>query len=253
MKTRLPLVRPEEALDSGQTPAFERLVKRARVGSAEHAGAILCVGTLVRSAALTVVPPSAGPSVLAAVDPILSLARTVASGAGEQGRQELENRVRKARGQLFGSIGGVCELSVGAVEKAVQPSGAASEMQQHARHVVLRYVSLAAYFCCSAACHTADGVDDPKLLLEALKDLVGARTYLRVGLGAARHPEFLDRAEAQASFESELATSRRLGHRKDALVLQVFHEYLGSRFRTVARHEQSELDAAIEWALSGQA
>ncbi len=237
---RLPLVARSEQL-SGAAPAkFERLVRRARAGYADHRGSVFVVLTLCRDALRTTLPPS----VLASLEPTLEVGTRFGRGAAN------EKEVGAARSLLFSKRREIDEKLVRALERALPPAPGGSPLPGHARHVALRHASLAGYFSVAALCHALDGARAPELLLESLKDQVGARAYLRTGLGAAKSPEFLARAEEQARFERERESVLELPPH-ETLTLQIFHEYLGARYRAFAEEERARSDALLEWALGG--
>jgi hypothetical protein len=139
------------------------------------------------------------------------------------------------------------------VEKArVQLSqGPATPLDSHADHVVLRYAKLAAHFSTSAVCHALDAVSEPATALEVMQDVEGARAYQAAGLGAARHAAFRAAAWDQASWESSRPGAVNSDAARSAIAVQVFHEYLGGRWRAHADVERGANTEFIKWALSG--
>ncbi len=242
-RTRLPLVAPGEELAGAGPIDFERLCRAVHAGSLEHRGLITLVATLARQAVVSSVPPSAAATLLSGLDGALSWA----AGTSD------DKHVRSQRTLCFAALPVVERATVVAVRKA-QALGSpdSSPLGQHADQVVLRYASLAAHFSTSAVCHTLDAVETAAAALEVPRDVAGARAYQLAGLGAARNPEFRARALAQAEWEAGRDTSRSLGHQTSALAPQIFHEYLGARWRMHAAAERASIETFIAWALTGR-
>lgn len=243
MKTRLPLVGAAEELSGAAPAAFERAARAAAPESDELGRLVSIVEEPVREAVRSAVPPSFAETLLGALASSTEWAR---------GRVDA-SEVRRARQTAFAALPLVEEATVSAVEKAqrlgVTGAGADPRLDRHADHVVLRYASLAAHFATSAVCHTLDSLESPALLLEVLRDVVGAHAYQKAGLGSARDPAFRARALEQATWEASRAVSRRLGHAATELGPQIFHEFLGARWRALAAEARAELDARIVTAL----
>src|SRR5690606_11729231 len=123
-------------------------------------------------------------------------------------------------------------------------SAADTPLDPHADHVVDRYVGLAAHFTVSAVCHALDAVSDPQGALQVLEDVQGARAYQAAGLGAARHVAFSKAAFGQATWEAERGRGGGAELRM-SLAIQVFHEYLGGRWRAHADAERIKNDEFI--------
>jgi hypothetical protein len=130
--------------------------------------------------------------------------------------------------------------------------GAACPLDPHADHVVDRYAGLAAHFTTSAVCHALDSVKDPKAALHVLEDVEGARSYQAAGLGAARHAAFRKAAWGQATWEAERTHNENAEALKMSLGVQIFHEYLGGRWRAHADAERLKNSQFLRWAVSGQ-
>jgi hypothetical protein len=81
--------------------------------------------------------------------------------------------------------------------------------------------------------------------------VVASRAYQATALGAARHGEFRARAWEQAEWEAA-REGALADHGVEGLALQVFHEYLGARWKSYADAERAAGYAFIEWALSGR-
>jgi hypothetical protein len=218
---------------------FERLARSAAKESAAHRGLVIIVATLARRCATTSVPPRGQVDLLAGVEAALLWTQ------GKAGSAE----VARARRNCFGAVTALEDMTAQAVQnaRALLPSGAATPLDRHADHVVERYARLAAHFSTSAVCHALDAVENPETALEVPGDIEGARAYQAAGLGSARQPAFRRAAWDQAEWESR----RAAGTQTESLALQVFHEYLGGRWRTHADAERERNNAFITWALGG--
>ncbi len=162
-----------------------------------------------------------------------------------------ESDVRGARARCFQSVSAIEESTSRAVTAAGAhlPKSASSPLDPHADHVVDRYARLGAHFAVSAVCHTLDAIASPDAALDVLGDVEGARAYQLVGLGAARHPAFRKAAWDQAEWEA----SRPPRSDPSSVAVQVFHEYLGGRWRRHADAIRSETESFVSWALSATA
>lgn len=238
---RLPLVASGDQLSGAAPAAFERQLRRARLGDPEHRGSLFVVLSLCGDTLRTTLPPSAR----ALLEPALEAGFRYCRGETD-GKE-----AGAARSLVYSRRREIDEKLVGVLERALPNPAAAAPLARHARHVALRHGSLAGYFGVAALCHALDGVHTTELVLESLKDQVGARAYLRTGLGGAKSSELLARAEEQARFERERETLLELPAH-ETLTLQIFHEYLGARYRAFAEEERARSDAILEWAIAGR-
>lgn len=240
---RLPLVAAGEELSGDGPIEFERLARTLTPASDDHRGLVQLVVTLARDAIRGAVPPSSAKTLYDALD--------VAEGWAR--REVNASAVRSGRATAFAALPIVERSAVGAIEKLLaQNPTDETALTRHADHVVLRYVSLGAHFATSATCHALDAVEQPEAALEVARDVIGARSYQKAGLGAARSPEFRARSLEQATWEASRETSRALHHTVDALAPQIFHEYLGARWRVLAASERAVTEDFIRWALGGR-
>lgn len=238
---RLQVVDPSQELRGAGPPAFERLARSASPGSPAHRGLVAIATTLASRAASTSVPPSAQVDLIAA----LETARLWVC------RRATEKEVRAARARCFQAVTGIEELTSQAVSRANAHLGqtASTPLDHHADHVVDRYARLAAHFSVSAVCHSLDSVETPSAALEVLGDVEGARAYQLAGLGSARNPAFRKAAWDQAEWEAV-----RPPRTETAMIaVQVFHEYLGGRWRRHADALRIETESFLRWALSARA
>lgn len=237
---RLQVVDPSQELRGSGPPAFERLARSASPGSPAHRGLVAIATTLASRAASTSVPPSAQVDLIAA----LETARLWITEAAT------EKEVRAARARCFQAVSGIEEITSQAVHRAKarldQP--AATPLDLHADHVVDRYARLAAHFSVSAVCHSLDAVETPEAALEVLGDVEGARAYQLAGLGSARNPAFRKAAWDQAEWESSRPPRSEIAN----VAVQVFHEYLGGRWRRHADALRLETEAFLKWALTAR-
>lgn len=240
-RRRLQVVDAAEELRGSGPPDFERLARTAAPGSPAHRGLVAICTTLASRATATSVPPSAQVELIMALETARLWTRDAAT----------ESDVRKARAKCFQVVTAVEESTSRAVRAAEAhlPKNASSPLDPHADHVVDRYARLGAHFAVSAVCHSLDAVESPEAALEVPHDVEGARAYQLVGLGSARHPAFRSAAWNQAEWEA----SRRPRTDPTAIAVQVFHEYLGGRWRRHADAITAETEAFLNWALSATA
>jgi hypothetical protein len=240
-KRRLSVIEPNEQLRGLGPPAFERLARRASVDSPAHRGLVLVCSTLARRATQIALPPSGQIELLTA----LETARLWVTGAASQ------EDVARARAHCFGSVSALEELTSRAISaaRAHLPANKATPIDLHADHVVDRYARLGAHFAVSAVCHTLDAVAQPTAALDVPSDVEGSIAYQRSGLGSARHAAFRQAAWDQAQWEA----SRPPSADPKLLSVQVFHEYLGGRWKAHAESVSLDHDAFLTWALSAEA
>ena len=242
-RRRLAVIGSEEQLQGKGPSEFERLARGAELGTPEHIGAVAIAVALASRSARTCVPPSAQAELLTG----LEMARLWMQ------RRASSEDVLGARARVFQSVSAIEEMTARAVEKARNQlgQGPATPLDAHADHVVERYARLAAHFATSAVCHTLDAVSDSSAALEVLQDVEGARAYQAAGLGAARHAAFRAAAWDQASWESSRPGALNSDAARSAIAVQVFHEYLGGRWRVHADAERTANSAFIHWAVGG--
>jgi len=169
-------------------------------------------------------------------------------------RQASDGDVRAARARCFAAAPLVERTTIEAVEKAAPYLGPQrkTRLDAHAESVVRRHVALSAHYACSAVVLTLDGIERPAQHALVPNQVCGAHAYRASGLGAARHGEF--RANAWEQAEWELAREGAVAdHSVDALALQIFHEYLGARWKSQADRETVTQNEFIHWALAGRA
>ncbi len=246
---RLGLVRPDEELTGRGPPAFERLARSCVVGSKEHKGVLSVCSALARRAVSACIVPS-NQHVL--IEPLASL-----QGFIRDPHAPVETTLSdlgRLRAQVFAAANYLEDATSRAVMTAQQHLMSRTEHQTklapHAHHVIERYVRLAAHFSCAAICHTLDAAHKPEQALEVLGDSSAALCYQATGLGPGRQPALLRAAVDQAHWE--YSRTRESVVREDALMVQVFHEYLGGRFQIYMDAERAKQAQFIEWALSGR-
>lgn len=240
-RRRLAIIEQKHEL-RGQVPAaFEKLARTAETGSPAHLGLLRVSVALAQRALTSSLPPSARLELSAAHDALRSY--TTKNGSVEQ--------VLEQRKLCFSAVPLVEDLAVKAISEAELhlPKTEATPLDEHARHVVERYSRNAAHFAVSALIHALDGVSDPAALLLVPRDVEGARAYLTAGLGAARHQAFRKAAYDQAEWEASRLGGGEVEVRH--LAVQIFHEYLGGRYRVHADAERLLIEDFIAWALSG--
>jgi hypothetical protein len=94
-------------------------------------------------------------------------------------------------------------------------------------------------------------VSDATSALRVLQDIEGARAYQATGLGSARHTAFRKAAWDQAAWEAERAAGEA-PEQQLSLGVQVFHEFLGGRWRAHADAERLKMNEFVDWALGGK-
>lgn len=242
-RIRLSVVEPGDQLVGGGPPAFERLARLAAPDSSDHRGVVMIAATLAARSVSTCVPPSAQ----------AELHGHLASAFAWVRHEGSEKDVLSARATCFGAVSAIEDLTKKAVRKAQEhlKQEASCPLDPHADHVVERYAGLGAHFTVSAVCHALDSVKEPQSAISVLEDVEGARCYQAAGLGAARHAAFRKAAWGQASWEAERTRSGS-PELKMSLGVQIFHEYLGGRWRAHADSERMKNSEFLLWALSGR-
>ncbi len=241
-RTRLTLVSAGEALTGVAPVAFERTGKLCRMGDAMHRGLLTTTTTIVRYGLRRLVAPSARARLLSALELCLS------SEFDKPGLRTIASE----RDALYATMKQVEEATLSAVRLSIEgaPRLQRGALPTHAESVVFRYLRLSARQASEAVLMTLDGVSQPELLAHVVQHVAGACAYQATALGAARQPDLLERAQAQARFEcDELAGAE---HSEEVLALQVFHEYLGVRWKVLHDAERAYLDEFIRWALGGR-
>lgn len=242
MKRRLALVGPAEELLGIAPPALERAARSCSPGDATHRGLVFLCATLARRAVSGSVPPKARGELLAGLEVAEAWAR------GEQST----SAVRHLRSQCFGAAPAIEKQTIDVVEAAAAQLGAQRKtgLDLHAARVVRRYVGLAAHSTCSAVLLTLDATEQPPRAAAVPQQVCGARAYQATGLGAARFGEFRAKAWEQAEWECS-REGAPTDHGVEGLALQLFHEFLGVRWKTHADLETLAVGQFIDWALVG--
>lgn len=242
MKRRLSLVGPAEELLGIAPPALERAARGCSVGDATHRGLLFSCATLARRAVTMCLPPKARGELSSGLEVVEGWARDLRT-AGE---------VRTLRTQCFGAAPVIEQQTVEVVRDASAqlPPQRKTGLDAHAARVVQRHVALSAHYTVSAVVLCLDAVEQPARCAEVPNQVTGARAYQTTGLGAARFGEFRAKAWEQAEWESA-REGTTAGHSVEALALQIFHEFLGVRWKSQADLETLAQRDFIEWALGG--
>ena len=241
MKRRLTVVGPDDAL-TGVAPArFERASKTCRPGDPLHRGLVRIAAIVARHGLRRAVAPSARGPLVKALDALEPWARG-----------ELEARqLGRLRGDCFQTLQDIERATLDAMRHSLHIMHAPKQtlLDEHADRAVWRYVRLSVRLAAEAVILTLDGVASPPVLASVIQQAAAARAYQAVGLGAARQAELRERAVDQAIFEvRDLGTE---AHSEAALALQVWHEFLGVRWKVLHDAERAYIDQFVEWALSG--
>ncbi len=240
MARRLRLVTPEEELSGVAPVPLERAAKACSVGDAQHRGLIFTSAALSRYGIQRCTPPGAREPALVALECAEAWARD----------QAALRAVKKTRAESFSAAGAVEQRTIEAVRASLTQLERApkTELDTHADRTVLRYAGLAASYSHTAVLLVLDGIEAPEKLSLVPQQVAGAIAYQLTGLGAARSPQFRARALDQAQWEHERAQSRDV-HELHSLALQVFHEFLGSRWKAQQDEERLYCEAFALWAL----
>lgn len=266
-RRRLTLVSGQEHLSGGTLADWERLARGAALGSPDHVACVALALTLARYLVPLCVAPRGQGTLNAALDCGWKwVAEKSRRGAPTQEEAEgARRRALDARNHCFQEVGAIESATLKAVTQAAQPTASratgdarrdalAESLRLHARHVIERYVGLFAHFTVSAVCHALDSIERPATSLTVFEDARGARAYQAAGLGAARQDAFVMAAADQACWEADRtgAGSAAREELQHALAIQVFHEYLGGRYRSHADQETVRQHDFTRWALSGR-
>lgn len=248
VKRGLSLVQKEDILTGKGPQVFERMARTCSPQDERHVGILaICAAVARRATRACVVPSLQGPLLQA-----LDLLRTHLRLSPSERAAQLP-ALNSARARCFQAAPAIEDATALAVGQAqghlTRDSGQAAPetaLDHHAAHVIDRYARLSAHHACAAACHALDAAATPALALEVLEDARGALSYQRTALGAARQVALRAAALDQAQWES----SRLRAHQHaDALAVQIFHEYLGGRYKTYVDSERLAQDQFICWAL----
>lgn len=244
---RLSIVASSEELRGVGPTDFERLARSASIGSREHRGLIHITATLIRPCIRALIPPSVRQELEAGLEAAVLWIR----------RDSSQIAIKKARARAFGAAHMVEEATARAVAAFEATGGPASPspLDEHADAVTLRYARLSAHYAAASVCHLLDACAAPEMILETYSDLQGARAYQLTGLGSARQGAFRHAAWRQAEWESSRGHLSPIGQghqqAQRALSVQIFHEYLGARYRAHSESIALEMGHFVRWALSG--
>lgn len=243
---RLRIVLPEHELTGHAPHVYERLAKVSAPGSAEHRAVVAVTHALVQAAILRGLPPSARR------DLTPSLATLEGFVTGRLSQAAAPQAARDARATAFSALAPLEARTVAAVLQAQSQQAASrttTELAEHAEHTLRRFIGLSVHHAVAGLCHALDAIERPDAAITVPSDVCGALAYSRTALGSARNPEFQTAAIDQARWEHERApTEGNLSLR--ALQVQVFHEYLGARWRAHADEERRAASEFIAWGLS---
>jgi hypothetical protein len=242
---RLRIVLPDHELLGHAPHVFERLAKVSTPGGAEHRAVIGVTHALVQSAVARGLPPSARRELA----PALAILEGFATGRLSRGAAP--QAARDARAAAFSALGELEARTLKAVVQAEAQQRARSvttELAEHAGHTMRRFLGLSVHHTVAALCHALDAIDAPAPAVSVPSDVCGALAYSRTALGSVRNPEFQGAALDQARFEHE-RSPRDEALPLRALQIQVFHEYLGARWRAHGDEERHAAGEFIAWAL----
>lgn len=234
------MVDPGDVLTGVAPVAFERAGKLCSTGDATHRGLLRIAAQIADHGFCRIVAPSGRA-------PLLASLGAAADWANHD--RDLKS-VRRQRSECYSALAAIEATTLRAVRASLHvPPSRQSALEAHAETVVWRYVRLAVRLAVEAVVLTLDGVTTPTLLAAVVQHVAAARAYQTTALGAARQPEFRLRAEQQATLEAEQLADA--SHPPEVLALQIFHEYLGVRWKVLHDAERAYLDEFANWALAG--
>lgn len=246
-RSRLPLVAPKDEL-RGHAPAeLERLARTASRHDAAHVGLVAIGHALVTTTLARTMPPSAAQLLASGLDVVRTFLEQPLA------RPALGRAARDARASCQAAVPELQTRTLRAVAAAPASGRAelAPALAEHASHTVARFLGLSVHHATLGLCHLLTGLDEPVEALDVPSDCSGALSYGRVALGSARHAPFQAAVLEQVDWELSLARPGTGGLTRDALALQVFHEFLGVRWRAHADDARHEVAAFVDWALCG--
>jgi hypothetical protein len=253
-RRHLALISDQDRLTGKGPIDFERLIRGIEPHSNDHVGVLAICATLAQRAIASCTAPSCQTELMRS---LTALRRHLRHTASER-KSQLKG-LNLERAACFQAAPMVEESTLKALQnpqaKLRSTSHQETPLDAHAEHIVERYIRLAAHFACAALCHALDAAEDPAMALNVLEDVRGARAYQLTGLGAARQPALRAAAFDQATWEhSRLskAPHNATGGAQSSLALQVYHEYLGGRYRDYIESERLSQEHFIQWALAGR-
>jgi hypothetical protein len=241
-RRRLTLVAPGDQLTGIAPLGLEQAARTCGVGDTTHRGLLFLSATLARRAVVGSVAPSVRQELLSGLDAVCAWAR----GEGQ------ERAIRDHRALCFAAVPVIEKKTTLAVESAQQQLGTQRKtgLDSHADLVLRRYIALGAHCAASAVVLTLDAVAEPARITEVPQQVLAARAYQATGMGAVRHGEFRAKAWDQAEWEAA-REGGQTDHGVPGLALQIFHEYLGARWKSYADSERVAQRDFIEWVLGG--
>ncbi len=223
-------------------PALERAARTCTVGDAMHRGLVVFAAQVARNVLAACAPPGSVATVFAALD----IADRWATGTAPS------DAVSKARSDAFTAASEVEQRTSDSVEHALAalPRKRATKLDAHADHVAVRHARLGATYACGTALLALDTVASAAQGALVVQQAAGALAYRATGLGAARSSELRDSAWSAAEWEAE-----RLGRpgadTVRTLAIQLFHEYLGGRWKDHSDAHRIRFSEVAAWALEG--
>lgn len=237
---RLNVVDPGDVLSGVAPVAFERLSKLCATGDAAHRGLLRIAVQVADNGLRRIVAPSGRSTLVAGL-------RAASEWATDD--RDLKQVLRQ-RSECYSALAAIEATTLRAVRASVTaPAEPPSPLEAHAQTVVWRYLRLAVRLTVEAVVLTLDGVTTPPQLAAVVQHVAAAGAYQTTALGAARQAEFRLRAEQQAALEAEQPGDA--SHAPEVLALQIFHEYLGVRWKVLHDAERAYLDEFVSWALAG--
>ena len=242
MRRGLQLIAAEDTLNGEASAFLERFARKLKVDSAQHIGWLAFLNTITPSGYRGALPPSVRGELDAAHAVLHSYIR---------GRATL-HALKKARSDAFNGANAAEQKAITSVLAAQRhlETNPNTLLDTHALRVVERYAGLAAHHAVAAICHCLDAAEEPAKGLRVLADISASRAYQAAGLGAARH--FAFRVSALEQAEWELTRKNKKTSKEEILPLagQIFHEYLGARWKSHQQVEVFRIEEFARWALA---
>ncbi|MEZ4221102.1 MAG: hypothetical protein R3B13_09235 [Polyangiaceae bacterium] len=236
----LPLVSAEEELQGLSPVAFERAVRRARVGDEVHLGTLRIAALIARHALESAVAPGGR----AAAHGALAVLQDFTLGAATL------DVVRKTRSECFAASLEAERRTADAVRTMLASTQRAphTELDAHADAVMVRQAGLGAHYAQSAVLVVLDGAAEPALLPRVVPQAAGAVAYQTCAFGPARSQDLRAKALQRAAEEVERPFAIA-DHGTLAVAVQLFHEFLGAYWKDVSDANRVFFGEVIEWAL----
>lgn len=239
-KRRLPVLQLEDRLSGKASPALETRLRALEPGALATTKALLVACEVATETVRSCVAPSVHDTLVELLESVADLAR----------RRSSARVPPSLRSQLATIDDAARRATVEAVRKARGRSPAPDTvtlLDPHADSVVLRHVALAATHACTSVQIVVDAVEAPRALVGLPLQAAGAVAYRNCALGLARDAKFRRLVCEHAELEQEQAPIAELS--TGAVAIQLFHEYVGARWKDHCDAQRFEVERRLEEAL----